>query len=191
MINFEMDLISDYGKIASAYQNNLQRNIAKASKNKLSVSKHIRPEEIIELFKAGKGLELKHLDDTHYSLIKRIAYESIHKGIGEAWGIYDEYNQLVAGVLWVTSNQKTIFLFSAVSAEGKKLHAMPFLIDSFIRENAGKPFTLDFEGSNDGGLARFYGSFGAKRVIYQRYINNSLPLIYRIALRLWRLIRKR
>jgi len=189
MINLELDLISDYEKISSAYQTNLQRNLKKASHNKLSVAKNIRPEDIISLFKSGKGLELKHLNDNQYNLIKRIAYGSIHKGIGEMWGAYDKFNQLVAGIMWVTSHRKSVFLFSAVSEEGKKLNAMPYLIDIFIQENAGKPLTLDFEGSNNPGLARFYSSFGATRVAYYRYIRNTLPVSYRVALNTWRFFR--
>jgi len=189
LINLELYLISNYNEIVSGYQNNLQRNLKKAAQNKLTVSKHIRPEEIISLFKANKGQELKHLNDQQYTLIQRIAYESIHKGTGEIWGAYDEYNQLVAAILWVTSHQKSIFLFSALSLTGRKLNAMPWLIDLFIMHNAGQPLTLDFEGSNNEGLARFYSSFGAKKVIYQRYVRNSLPPPLRIALKMWRLIR--
>lgn len=189
MINLELDLISEYGEILSGYQNNLKRNLKKASQNKLTISKHIRPEEIISLFRANKGLELSHLNDKQYILIQRIAYESIHKGTGEIWGAYDEFNQLVAAILWVNSHQKAIFLFSALSESGKKLNAMPWLIDLFIQQNAGKPLTLDFEGSNNEGLARFYSSFGAKKVIYQRFERNNFPLPFRIALKLWRLSR--
>ncbi len=191
MTNYELDLISEYGKIASGYQSNLKRNLKKAAQQKLALIKHIRPEEIISLFKANKGQELKHLNNTQYTLIQRIAYESIHKGIGEIWGAYDELNQLVAGILWVTSHQKTIFLFSALSEKGKNVNAMPWLIDSFIRQNAGKPLTLDFEGSNHAGLARFYSSFGASRMTYLRYINNSLPAPFRIVLKIWRISRIR
>jgi hypothetical protein len=189
MVNLELDLIEKYEKILSGYQTNLRRNLNKAAGNKLSISKSVKPEEIISLFKSGKGLQLKHLTDKQYLLVKKIAYESISKGIGETWGAYNEYNELVAGILWVTSHQKSIFLFSSVSEAGKKLHAMPWLINAFIIENAGKPVTLDFEGSNDPGLARFYTSFGAKKVIYQRYVRNSLPLSYRLALKIWQLSR--
>ncbi len=52
---------------------------------------------------------------------------------------------------------------------------MPFLIDSFIRQNAGKNITLDFEGSNDLNLARFYKSFGSKECAYQQVKINRLP----------------
>lgn len=186
LTNLELDLISDYKDIVSGYQNNLQRNLKKADQNKLTISKHVRPEEIISLFRANKGQELKHLTNKQYTIIQRIAYQSIHNGTGEIWGAYDEFNQLVAAILWVTSHQKAVFLFSALSEIGKKLNAMPWLIDAFIKHNAGKPLTLDFEGSNIEGLARFYSSFGAKKVIYQRYIHNSLPLHLRIGLNIWR-----
>ena len=187
MTNLELDLSSDYDKIASGYQNNLLRNLKKADQNNLTIVKQISPEELIALFRANKGQELKHLNDNQYILIQRIANESIQKGIGEIWGAFDEFKQLVAGILWVTSHQKSIFLFSALSENGKKLSAMPWLIDAFIRQNAGKSLTLDFEGSNDEGLARFYSNFGAKKVIYQRYLRNSLPAFFRIALKIWRL----
>jgi len=186
MINLELDLISEYDKLASGYQTNLQRNLKKADQNGLTLAKHARPEEIIALFRANRGQDLKHLQDNQYAMIQRIAYESIHKGIGEIWGAYDNYNQLVAGILWVTSHQKSIFLFSALSETGKKLNAMPWLVDAYIRHNSGKPLTLDFEGSNNIGLARFYSSFGAKKVIYQRFTRNTLPLPFRTALVIWR-----
>jgi hypothetical protein len=187
MTNLELDLISEYEEIASGYQNNLQRNLKKATQNKLSIAKHASPGEIISLFRANKGQELKNLNDFQYDLVQRIAYESINKGIGEIWGAYNEFNQLVAGIIWVTSHKKAIFLFSALSETGKKLNAMPWLIDSFIKQNSGRPLTLDFEGSNNEGLARFYSSFGAKKMIYQRYKRNALPAYLRIVLNIWRL----
>jgi len=188
--NLELDLISEYSEIASAYQKNLQRNLKKADTNKLSVSKNIRPEEIIQLFKNNKGQELKHLNDFQYNLIQRIAYQSINKGIGQAWGVYDQHNQLIAGALWITSHQKAVFQFSGVSESGKKQYAMPFIIDTFIQQHAGTALTLDFEGSNDPGLARFYTSFGAKRVVYQTYVRSSLPKPMILLLEMWRNIRK-
>lgn len=189
MTNLELDLISQYEDLVTGYQNNLQRNLKKAVKNKLTISKHVRPEEIISLFRENKGQQLTHLHNKQYTIIQRIAYESLHNGTGEIWGAYDEHNQLIAAILWVSSHQKAIFLFSAVSETGRKLNAMPWLIDSFIKQNSGKPLTLDFEGSNLEGLARFYSSFGAKKVIYQRYTYNSLPLHLRIGLKIWRLSR--
>ena len=186
MVNLELDLLPSYKTLEAGYQTNLKRNLKKAGQNKLSLSKDIKPEEIIALFRENKGRELAHLNGAQYKLVQRIANESIHKGIGQIWGAYNEFGSLVAAVLWVTSHQKSVFLFSAVSADGKKLNAMPWLIDSYIKSNSGKPLTLDFEGSNDEGLARFYSSFGAEKVIYLRFVQNSLPLFLQIGLKIWR-----
>ncbi len=191
MINLELDLNNRYETLCTAYQSNLQRNLKKAAQNKLSISKSVQPGDIISLFRANKGLELKHLQNNQYELIEHIAAESLRKGTSEIWGAYDDCKQLLAGILWVSSHQRSIFLFSALSEKGKKLHAMPWLIDEFIRQNAGRAITLDFEGSNNEGLARFYGSFGAQRVIYHRFSRNSLPLPFRLGLHLWRLSRVR
>lgn len=189
MTNLELGLTREYKDLIKGYQNNLHRNLKKAAQNNFTISKNVRPEEIISLFRANKGLELTHLNNKQYAVIQDIAYKSINKGISEIWGAYDEFNQLLAAILWVTSHQKVIFLFSALSGTGKKLNAMPWLIDSFIKQNAGKPLTLDFEGSNIEGLARFYSSFGAKKIIYQRYTRTSLPPLLRIGLKIWRLSR--
>jgi hypothetical protein len=190
MTNLELDLISPYQDLVSGYQNNLQRNLKKADQNKLSISKHVRPEEIISLFRANKGQELTHFSKKQYAVIQRIAYESMHNGTAEKWGAYDEQNQLTAAILWISSHSKAIFLFSALSETGKRLNAMPWLIDSFIKQNAGKPLTLDFEGSNLEGLARFYSSFGAKKIIYQRFHRNFLPNYLQTGIKIWRFIRK-
>lgn len=190
LVNIELELFNDYKTIASGYQKNLQRNLRKAVLNGFRLEKQVPINEIITLFRANKGLELGHLSDSQYNLMRQIAETSIQKGIGEIWGAYDNNNELIAGILWVTSHQKSIFLFSALSQLGKNLHAMPWLIDCFIQQNAGKGLTLDFEGSNNPGLARFYLSFGSKALTYQRYFRNSLPFILRVALNMWRNIRK-
>ena len=66
---------------------------------------------------------------------------------------------------------------------------MPWMIDQFIRENAGTSSTLDFEGSNDANLGRFYAGFGSARVTYYRYRRNNLPFLLKVALSFYRWLR--
>ncbi len=186
MTNLEMKLNEDYKEIAAAYHPNLKRNLKKVAQNYLSREKIENIDEIISLFQSNKGKELKHLGEEQYNLIRQIANSSKERNIGEIWGAYDKNQELLAGILWVTSHHKTIFLFSALSQEGKQQYAMPWLIDTFIKENSGKNLTLDFEGSNDGGLARFYASFGSEKVIYHRYVQNTLPYLLNTGLKLLR-----
>jgi hypothetical protein len=185
-LNHELDLIHSYEKIRQAYSENLVRNLRKPDKAGLTISKNIKPDDIIELFRNNRGKEIAHLHDKDYLKLKRIAYTCMYKGIANIQGVYDRENQLCAGAIFIQSNNKAIFLFSGLSEEGRDFGAMPFLVDNFIREHAGQHLTFDFDGSNDPSLARFYKSFGSKECIYQRVIINRLPLALKLGARMYR-----
>lgn len=189
-INMELDLISPYELIQSAYSSNLKRNLKKDSVKQLSLMRNVRPEDVVELFRNNRGKDIQILGDVQYKLLLRLIYQLIHKGICEVWGVFDSHNQLAAGLIWTFSHQKAVLQFSGVSEEGKELGAMPFLIDSFIREYSGQTLTLDFEGSNDLNLARFYGSFGSRKVGYVRIRENRLSAPAKMMLNLYQHFRK-
>jgi len=65
---------------------------------------------------------------------------------------------------------------AASNEEGKKLGAMFFLVDNFIKTNAEKEIILDFEGSMIPGVARFYSGFGSIPETYFQLKFNRLPL---------------
>ncbi len=187
--NYELDLIHPYDKLEAGYSDNLRRNLRKAGNGKLSLVKNMRPEVIIELFRKNRGRSLQKLGDEQYALLTRLVYTMIGKGRCQVWGTVDERNEVVAGIIWGFSHNKAIFLFSAVAEEGKRVAAMPWMIDRFIRENAGTSSTLDFEGSNDTNLGRFYAGFGSARVTYYRYRRNNLPFLLKVALSFYRWLR--
>jgi hypothetical protein len=45
----------------------------------------------------------------------------------------------------------------------------------FIKEHAGQPLILDFEGSADLNVARFYKGFGASETGFSEILINRLP----------------
>lgn len=190
-LNHELDLIHSYEKIHQAYSENLVRNLKKPEKAGLTISKNIKPDDVIELFRENRGKEITHLHDRDYLKLKRIAYTCMYKGIANIQGVYDRQNELCAGAFFILSNNKAIFLFSGLSEEGREAGAMPFLIDNFIREHAGRHLTFDFDGSNDPNLARFYKSFGSKECIYQRVVINKLPGVLKVALDYYRRLKSR
>lgn len=189
-INMELDLISPYEKLQSDYSSNLRRNLKKESVKQLSLMRNVRPEDVVELFRNNRGKDISALGDRQYKILLRLVYQLIHRGVCEVWGAFDGHNQLAAGIIWTFSHQKAILQFSGVSEEGKELGAMPFLIDSFIQEYCGQSLTLDFEGSNDANLARFYGSFGSRKVGYVRIKVNRMSGPEKMMLILYRQFRK-
>jgi len=188
-VNHELDLINSYEKIRQGYSENLVRNLKKAEKAGLSVSRNIKPDDIIALFRQNRGKDIGHLGDTDYMRLKRIAYTCMYKGMAGIQGVYDDRNQLVAGAFFIRSHNKAVFLFSGLSDEGRKSGAMPFLIDAYLRHNAGKHLTFDFDGSNDADLARFYKSFGSREVHYQRVIIDRMPALLKIGVYLYKKIK--
>jgi hypothetical protein len=188
-INYELELGLPFEQLENSFSENLRRNIRKAGRFSLKVSKTEDPALLIKLFRQNRGARLTALSDEQYDLLLKLLKMLLQKGLCDVWGVYDELGALIGGVSWVKSNQSVVFLFSAVSETGRSKGAMPFLIDQFIRENAGKQLVLDFEGSNDENLGRFYSSFGARKVFYPRVYFNYLPFTIRLGIRVFRYLR--
>lgn len=184
----ELDLIKNYEHIARGYSKNLKRNLKKADKSSLSIVENPKPENIIRIFRENKGKNLGNLKDRDYDLLRRLIYVMIYKRTAAVIGAYNEMNELCAGAFFVYSGNKVIFYFSATNDLAKETAAMPHLIDYFIRKHAGSHLTLDFEGSNDANLARFYKSFGAEEVHYLHYRNSRLNPILNAALRIKKML---
>lgn len=174
-LTHELDLIESYENIQKNYSQNLKRNLKKAEANKLQTNISNQPEPVVKLFRENRGASVSNLKEQDYKVLVQLIYNAVHRGKARVINVTNEQNELCAGAFFIESNNKTIFLFSGLTEAGKELGAMPFLIDSHIRQNACKNLTLDFEGSNDENLARFYKSFGAKECVYPMVKINRLP----------------
>lgn len=181
---YELDLIHSYSHIVKNYSTNQKRKLKKAGQANLSLVKNTKPDEIIKLFRDNRGKNISSLLDEDYVKLHRIAYSGIYKGVIQTYSVYSENNQLCAAVIFARSKSKMIFLFSGLSEEGKQTNAMAYLINSFIKEHSQQNLTLDFEGSNDPNLARFYKSFGSKLCTYPHIIINRLPFYLNIPFQL-------
>jgi hypothetical protein len=166
--NYLLDLIPRYSSLASRYASNTKRNLKKSLRSELTLQQGLQPPVLTDLFRQNKGREVKHWHEMHYQRLHRLMYRAMYLGLGLIYGVYDSRNELCAGAFFLRDDKHLIFLFSATSAEGRRNGAMTFLLDHVIRANAETARVLDFEGSNDANLARFYSGFGAKEVTYYR-----------------------
>jgi hypothetical protein len=172
--NLTLNLSRSFREIYHAYNKHTQRNIVRSSRHSLQIFEHDDPERLIELFKSNRGDDLK-LDSEFYRNMGKAMYNCLHRGIGKVWTVYDERNDLCAGIFMVESEKRHTLLFSASSPEGKEMRAMYYLINEYLIYSSGKDKTFDFEGSNSPGLRRFYEGFGASEVKYRRLVFNGLP----------------
>ena len=178
-LTHHLDLSDSYEKIKANYSENTRRNIQKAIKNSLEITRESSFQEIINLFRQNKGNEVKNLNAKDYLVLEKLMTSAKERGLLEIKSVLNSSGILLAGAIFLRSYHSFIFLFSAANAEAKETGAMSAIIDSFICDHSGENKYLDFEGSMDPNLARFYKSFGSKEVVYLQIRRNTLPPILR------------
>lgn len=172
--NLVLDLKRPYREIYEGYATNLKRKIRKLEKEKLTLFEHDGPEVLLKLFEENKGQELQ-LKEPFYRNIKQLMYKMLHQNKGQLYTVYGGPNMLLAGAFMVEVDKRCYFLFSGLNEEGRAAQAMAYLLNEFIIQRSERSHLLDFEGSDQEGLARFYRSFGAEEQNYYRLILNRLP----------------
>jgi hypothetical protein len=187
--NYELDLIQTYEELRSSYASNTLRNIKKAEQEGICIVENVDPQSIIAMFRNEKGAELKRMGDKQYRMLDKLMYRSTYKNMAMILGAFDLNNQLCAGAFLLKSHHRIVFLFSANNSIARKTGAMHLLIDWIIQKYAGQALTLDFEGSQIPGLARFYAGFGSTETFYPSLYYNRLPWPQRIVLRLFQFLR--
>jgi hypothetical protein len=178
-ITHHLDLSPEYQKINSGYSENLKRNIKKANRYELNENSDVSPGDIIELFRKNKGAEIDNLKNSDYDTFRKLISEGDHRNLIYCEGILNTKRKLIAGAIFLKSADSYIFLFSATGEEAKEKGAMSFLIDRFIARHSTENKILDFEGSMNVNLARFYKSFGSQEIVYLQIFKNNLPKIIR------------
>ena len=174
-VTHELELIKPYEQIRKGYSENTKRNIRKAESSGIYVRPNIAVSDIIKLFRENTGKQFEPQPDNHYKILIRLVNDLVKEKKAAVLGAYSAFNHLCGGAVFVISHHKVIFLFSGLDESGRENGAMFLLIDDFIRNNSGLQLILDFEGSNQPSLARFYKSFGSEVVYYTGYRLNRLP----------------
>ncbi len=177
MLTHELDLIFDHASIKASYSKNTLRNIKRAEAQGVFVTPHGNPEDIIRLFRAHRGRDLSSYSDYDYLLLKHLIYAGLHRGMVSIYSAYSAQNSLCAGIVFIRSHNKFVFLFSGSDLLARENGAMFLLVDSFIRDHAGQELILDFEGSVEPNLARFYRGFGSKECVFLQVKINRLPFV--------------
>ncbi len=160
-----LDISPGYDEVYKNYSKNCRRNIDRAAKQNYRILNQIAPQEIVELFKTTKGEELGVFKSQHYQRLLFLMNSCLKNSCGQTLALYHD-DSLIASAFFMKSKDRLTYLNGSVTEEGRKNGAMHFLMDHFIRANAGKHQVLDFGGSSVESVARFYRNFGASDCVY-------------------------
>jgi hypothetical protein len=171
--NLLLNLKSSFKELQAGFSSNTKRNITKAKKENLTIDfESNNPDEFIHFFKENVQ---NPLSDFHYSTLAKIVNQSITNKKGFI-ALVKQENEIIAASFILKTNNRLIYRTGTSNTKGKALKAMFLLVDAIINQYANSSYILDFEGSEIGGVARFYKGFGAinKPYFYYKKYNNKL-----------------
>lgn len=174
LCNNVLNLRGGYKKLVAGYSKNHIRNLKKSKSVVLQEGTDV--ELILELFKLDDKLEVNYTAKDYQNFV---ALTNVFEETGKSFTIggYLEGKLITGAVFWEYKN-RLVFIFSGNSTLGKSNAGLFAIIDYVIKKYAGKDVFLDFEGSSNGGVNRFYQGFGSEQEQYSfyRYNRLSFPL---------------
>lgn len=164
---FLLDFVEPYDQLYAKFSKNTKRNIKKAEAAGLFIMENGVVNDIVRLFRQTKIADKANFVARDYERLARLVSIHINLKMGNLWLVFDKNNNLQAGAFFIQYLNQAAFLFSGRGDNSSDNGAMHFLINEYIKKNAGKDIVFDFCGSNTDSLARFYAGFGAKPSYYQ------------------------
>ncbi len=173
--NFTLDLNAHYSHLCARYKKDLTRNLRLAQRSPLTYTKDFDLHAALRDFRREYASHLPAIKQDDYRHFETLCV--FLKGQDQLLtrAVLDERQQPLCSAVFLRDARRFYLLHSTTLPAGRATEANHFLLDQFIREWAGSPMILDFEGSDHPGIAHFYSNFGSIDQPYFFYRRNRLP----------------
>jgi hypothetical protein len=171
--NYILPLDKAYAFIRSSYSGDLLKNLKIAARYDFEYRKSTEYTGIVRIFRDAYAERLSYNGDDYSNFAGFCGSKS-----GTPLILARELHldgQLYAACLCLRDHQRLYLIMNYTSAAGRKMAANHLLVDRLISEFAGKIGWLDFEGSDQPGIAHFYKNYGAVNEPYYFVAWNRLP----------------
>jgi hypothetical protein len=156
--NLVLPLTTTMASLRAGYSRSIRRQLKGNSGGKLSPASI---ESVVAEYRRTAGPKAG-LKEIHYRTIHRIASASLSRGAGYCYRYDDPEHGLLAAGFFPAYRGRIINLFAASTETGYQLGGMSRLLDATIERHFHDAHLLDFEGSDNPGIAAFFKSFGAE-----------------------------
>jgi len=173
--NFILPLDAPYEQLAGQYKKDLIRNLKLAQRSPFNYIKDFDLHIALGDFRREYTASLPAIKEDEYSRFETLCLFLRQQEQLLTRAVLDERQQPLCSAVFLRDNRRFYLLHSTTLPAGRTTEANHFLLDQFIREWAGSPMILDFEGSDHPGIAHFYANFGAIDQPYFFYRRNRLP----------------
>ena len=170
--NFELALSKPYEKLYEQFAQNTKRNIRSAQIHALACFQ--QAENKVDVWKTY----MQKVGDSVYN--RKEVEQLLGNEHSEMYVVTNEKSEVNAIAVFFKTNKKLYYLFPVSTEEGKRSKAMFLLLDFVVQKYAGTDVIIDFEGSENPGISRFYKGFGAESKPYYYYEHCALPFLSKV-----------
>lgn len=171
--NYILDLDRPYEEIAAGFRYTLRRKTKEDRTSDLLYKASTSYAVTLEHYRDWLGHRFSEVQDLAYNNLLRFAEENPDNVLQrEVWRM----DEMLTSVMLLNDEKRYYAIAMVASEEGKRHEANRFLLTQLIREFAGRPMLLDFEGSDLPGVAMFYEDYGAIDQPYYEFGWNDLPV---------------
>ena len=156
--NYILNINASFEKSMENFNSNRKR-VLKKSRNIV-----IRPlSEIDRLIETARVFySFLNYSDADYKKLKLLSEVLKNKNKCILLGAYNKEEELLGGVFFLKDDYRITYLFSVATNQGKKFNITTHLICFILKNKKYSNHILDFEGSVETGIEKFYKSFGAE-----------------------------
>ena len=173
--NYILQLNSDYTVLRKKYGSNHKRNCSKL--NNISIKRVESANDLIEIFEKEKksNFTSKQLSSINQSIRKIVKNADVKNSVNLIGAFQNDKN--IANALFLEFNERIYYILGSsiklnVNFSDKGLFA---IFDWLICTYSNTLKTIDFEGSDIPGVARFFKGFGSEMENYYSVKWNRLP----------------
>ena len=164
----ELDLIAPYVTIRKGFDSGLAAGMNEHEAGKLSVIKGLSANEFLQFCHHRDRSRNKRLRSSRLQTLRLVVSNSIRYRLGELYGAYTPENNLCAAAFIITFRRKASLIHTAADPDGIRNHAVPVIIDEFIKLHAEQRMILGVDDPSDRMNIGLLRQFGAKSCRFAR-----------------------
>lgn len=167
--NYVLDLMPDMDGLTGHFESSVLRSVRKSQKTSCAILEGIDIRSIMELVAWQNKDKKMGISPRSMQKLEKLIPACTQKGVLISIGLYSPVNHLCAVGVFLKDKQRLYYLLGASDEMGREYSGMPRILVYLIEKFVGQGYTLDFEGSEIPGVARFFKKFGAKNSPYPVY----------------------
>jgi hypothetical protein len=148
------------------YGSQIKRHLKQAEKFQFQINFVDSPDSIIHLFVNNNNSKRNYFKKSEIALLETLLYTGAKMNCFVFQELRNESGELLAGAVWFLKDKESVFFFSARNLKAMEKGFFSWMIDHFIAERLSPRGGLDFEGSDQEGLMRYYLGFGGNKEGY-------------------------